>query len=106
MYRVIAKHTRPNTSVEFFNPKTSTLISDELKNYIGKNYMVTGKLVHSEETISENGLDLNLTAIYQDEATYNEFRNDTTIVEQLYAVGAAYREANGITYVIVSEESI
>ena len=106
MYRVITKHTRPNTSVEFFNPKTSTLVTDEVKNYIGKNYIVTGKLVHSEETLSENGLDLNLTAIYQDEASCNEFKNDTTIIEQFFAIGTAYREANGITSVIESAESI
>jgi hypothetical protein len=106
MYRVITKHTRPNQTVDFFSPKTSTLVSDETRQYIRNNYVVTGKIVHSEDSLSENGLELSIAAIYQDEATYNEWRNDTTITEGVYAIGTAYREANGIASVIVSAEEI
>ena len=106
MYRVIAKHTRPSTGVEFFNHKTSPLISPETGAYIRENYIITGKIVHSEESLSENGLELTVTSIYQDEATYNEWKNDSTIAEQFYAVSNSYREANGIISVIESAESV
>jgi hypothetical protein len=106
MFRTIVKHTRPNTSVEFFNPKNSSLVSDETRLHIRNNYIVTGKIVHSEEVISEDGLSMTITAIFQNEATYNEWMNDTIITEQLRGVGNSYREANGISSVIESEETI
>jgi hypothetical protein len=106
MYRVITKHTRQSQTVDFFSPKTSTLVSDETRAHIRNNYVITGKIVNSEDSLSENGLELTIEAIYQDEATYNEWRNDTTITEGIYAIGTAYREANGITSVIISAEAI
>jgi hypothetical protein len=106
MYRVITKHTRPNQNVEFFSPKTSTLVSDETRTYIRNNYVVSGKIIHNEDSLSENGLELTITAIYQDEASYNEWRNDTTIIEGVYNIGTAYREANGIASTVLSAETI
>lgn len=106
MYRVIIKHTRPNQTVDFFSPKTSTLVSNETRAYIRNNFVTTGKIVHSEDSLSENGLDLTITAIYLDEATYNEWRNDTTITEGVYNIGLAYREANGIVSTVLSAETI
>jgi hypothetical protein len=106
MYRVITKHIRPNQAVDFFSPKTSTLVSDETRTYIRNNYVDSGKIVHSEDSLSENGLELTITAVYQDEAAYNEWRNDTTITEGVYNIGLGYREANGITSTTLSAETI
>jgi hypothetical protein len=106
MYRVITKHTRPNQTVDFFSPKTSTLVSEETRLHIRDNYIVTGKIVHSEDSLSENGLELTITAIYQDEATYNEWKNDTIIINGMYNIGLAFRETNGITSVNISAETI
>ena len=106
MYRVIIKHTRPSQSVEFFNPKTSTLVSDETRAHIRNNYVVTGKIVNSEESISPDGLDLTIAVVYQDEATYDAWKSDTVIVEGVYNIGVAHRESNGITSVVISAEAI
>jgi hypothetical protein len=106
MYRVTIKHTRPNQTVDFFSPKTSTLVSDETRAYIRNNYVVTGKIVHSEDSMSENGLELTIAATYQDEATYNEWKNDTVITQGVYNIGTAYREANGIASELISAEEI
>lgn len=106
MFRTIVKHTRPTTSVEFFNPQTSNLVSSETRLYIRDTYVLTGKIANSEQVVSEDGLTMTITSVFQDEATYNEWMNDTIIADQLRGVGATYREANNITSVIESAETI
>lgn len=106
MYRVVIKHTRPNTNVDFFNPKTSPLITAEAKMYIRDTYMLTGKIIHTEDALSEDGLTLTLTSMYPDEATYNQWKSDTFVNENIYEIGRQYREANGIVAVIESAEEI
>jgi hypothetical protein len=106
MYRVITKHTRPSTSVEFFNPKTSTLVSDETKLYIRDNFILTGKIIHSEESLSEDGLEMTIMVIYPDEASFNEWKDDAIIDEKIYQVASEYSKENGITSGIVVKEEI
>lgn len=106
MYRVIITHTRPNTSVEFFNPKTSTLLTDATKIHIMNNYITPGKLIHSEESVSEDGLVHTLTATYQSEEVYQAWRTDPIINNDFFGVGEKYSEDNGIVAAVISMETI
>lgn len=103
MFLVTRQQTRPNTSVEFFGPD-NPVITEETKTYVRENYVITGKQLNSERSVTEDGLTLTMQTIYQSEEAFEEYKNDQFLIENLISKSAAYCEANGIQQTLVSKD--
>ncbi len=106
MFRSIRKQVRPNTSVVFFDPPTAATTTPEFKQYMWENYMSTGKLITIDNTLSEDGLSLVNTTIWDSEASAIQFKDDPVVVQNLFNEQTIYCDANGITQEFVSKEEI
>jgi hypothetical protein len=96
MIRVNITFTRPNTSVNFVGPEHQLLTGD-FKTYFFQNYIQTSKMVHEERTVSEDGLTLTLARIWQDQATWDDFKSDQFVIDNLITPRDSYFAENGIT---------
>ena len=105
MFLVTRQQVRPNTSVEFFG-QTNPGVTPETLAYLRENYGVNGKQINSDRSISEDGLTLTMPVIWQDEAAFEEFRNDQFVIDNLINVCDAYCNEHGIAWTLVSTESI
>lgn len=100
MYIVTRVHTRPNLEVEFFHPKEAT--TPEFKNYFIETYIGTGKSILIEHSVSEDGLAMTSTSIWDNEASFTQFSNDPN-ANELITTATAYNTANGIIETITVE---
>jgi hypothetical protein len=105
MFLVTRTQIRPSTSVAFFGQDNSA-ISSETLTYIRENYIITGKQINTDRTISTDGLTLTISTTWQSEEAFTEYRNDQFVIDNLIDVSNAYCEANGITSTLVSKEQI
>ncbi len=105
MYLVTGKITRPNTSCSFYTIADSA-VSDSVRTHWQDNFKNTGKCLFVEVTMSSNQLELQTTQYWADEASYLEYKNDPVLTADLFEVRNAYWAANGMTGVILSEETV
>ena len=105
MFKVIRKQTRPNTSVEFWQGANDPAMTDEFRNYFYETYVLTGKFISASPAVSENGLELTNTLIWNSQADFDECKNDPVCQEGLFAK-AAQSAANGVITVEVTSEVI
>jgi len=91
MYKIIKKQIRPNTSVPFY-----TLADLEFKAWLGQNYIMNGKMMPPEVTLSEDGLEQSTVIFFQSEDAAREWKYDAYVVEKLQAPMEAYCAANNI----------
>jgi hypothetical protein len=89
-YRTIRTTTRTDTDTPFFR------FEWQIQNYINDTYVITGKRIASNVTLSQDGLQQIVTSTWVDLAAYNEFMADQQIVSQREAV-VAYNLAHNIT---------
>lgn len=105
MFLVTRTQVRPNTSVEFFGQDNSA-IAPETGTYIRETYVITGKQVNVERSVSEDGLTLTIQTMYQSEEVFNEYRNDQFVIDNIINISKTYCEANGIQQTLVSKDII
>ncbi len=106
MFRSIRKQVRPNTSVEFFDPPTAPSTTPAFKEFMWSNYMSTGKLISIDNTLSEDGLSMVNTTIWDSEASAIQFKDDAYVIENLFNPQDTYCTANGIVQEFVGKEEI
>jgi hypothetical protein len=94
MYTSINVQTRPTTDIEFWSTRIHG--SKEVVEYIRTNYIITGKLKNSENTISDDGLTVTLTTNWNAEEDYCEFRQDPIIIKGSIDPSLIYAETHGI----------
>lgn len=104
MFRVIKKHIRPTTAVAFFGQGSG--ISTEYYQYFRENYIVPGKFLSREVTLSDNGLEETSTILYSDEAAANQYLADPVVIDGFLTPQQAYLDANNIQTIKVSAETI
>lgn len=104
MFQVIRKQTRSSTATPFFVVKNSPTLSTEIMDYFIANYALTNKFISSDNVVSENGLELTTTMLWESSAAHASFNNDPYIVENLKNAEQAYLNANGITLNITTQD--
>ena len=97
MYTVVTKQTRPNTSVEFLNIRTSEEFSNEYRVYFQENYLSTGKIINSSHSESIDGLETTSTVDWESEEAFLSFKNDTFCIENFFNIMKSYQELHGVT---------
>ena len=105
MYIVTGKITKQNLEDSFYTI-ADPITPPEIKLHWVTTYKETNKCVLISVNISSNELELETTQVWQDQASYEEYKNDTVFVTGLFTPREAYWKEHGITGVIVSEESI
>ena len=87
-WTVKVKHTRPNTDVDFYTADGATdghqLSSSDFAYYL-TTYKETGKFINRISSFSEDGLEVTRTLIWKDEATKNEYVQDSRMAAALIA---------------------
>lgn len=104
MYVVTGKITRQNVSDAFYTI-ADDITPSEIKQHWVNTYKTTGKCTHIEVTVSQNQLELETVQLWQDQASYEEYKNDPILINGLFSIRDAYWAAHGITGVVVSEVS-
>lgn len=93
MYTVTRTFTRPDTSVAFFDARTT---SDEFREYFRENYIATSKSILIHHELSSDSLVLTATSLWDTEESFNQFLNDSTCALIVQAA-QTYNTTNGIT---------
>lgn len=104
MYKIVHKQIRPNTSTPFWAAGPNT--SPAFKAYMQDTYINTGKLISTTAEPSNDGLELTVTTMWPDAATFNQFKNDPQVIENIINASANYRDANNIGFVAEFEGEI
>jgi len=102
MYVVTGKITKQNASDAFYTI-ADEITPTEIKHHWITTYKSTGKCLHIDVTVSSNQLELDTVQIWQDQASYEEYKNDPVLINGLFSIRDAYWAAHGITGVILSE---
>lgn len=105
MFLVTRTQVRPNTSIDFFGSDNPAIPPGTLI-HIRDTYVVTGKQVNVERSVSEDGLTLIMKALWSSEEAFNEYKNDQIVTNNLINISTAYCEANGISLTLVSKEQL
>jgi hypothetical protein len=101
MWQVVRKQLRLNTSVNFFSVDQHT--SPETKQYMYNTYVATGKQLMMEKEMSDDGLTLTVTQIWQNNEDYLECKNDPVSITMKEEFDA-YIQSNGIIFEVVESE--
>lgn len=102
MYIVTGKITKQNAEDSFYIMSDSR-VSDGIKLHWSEAYRKTGKCVTVNVEISENQLEMTTTQFWADQQSYNDYKNDTTLINGLFSIRETYWAEHGIAGVIVSE---
>lgn len=105
MYLVKGKITRPNTDCSFYTI-ADAVVADSIREHWQTAYKDTGKCLFIEVTVSEDQLQMNTDQYWEDQASYESYKNDPILASELFVVRDAYWVENGMTGVVISEESI
>jgi hypothetical protein len=105
MWQVVRQQSRPNTSVEFYDPANSTTLDRNVLKYVFQNYIVTGKHIDVTKTVSEDGLTQTITVLWESQEAETEFTNDPNTAP-IFEDGQNYRTANNITLEVVSSGNL
>lgn len=105
MWQVVRKQVRPNTSVEFYDPTTSSTLDRNVLRYFFQNYIVTGKHIDVTKTVSEDGLTQTITVLWESQEAETEFTNDP-MTSVLLEDGQSYRTANSISLEMISSGNL
>lgn len=96
MFKIARKQTRPNSSVQFWQGQNSPTMTDDFRNYFYESYVLTGKFISASPVLSEDGLELTTTAIWNSESDFNESLNDPVCIEGMLNKSAEHKVATGI----------
>ena len=102
MYKLTSIQTRPSTSVDFWMPENPAVLNGYLDHF-RSTYVVTGKLLDVNSTVSANGLELTTDIIWDGEESANTWKQDARTVSEFVAPRDAYFASAGITTVFNGE---
>lgn len=105
MYLVKGKITRPNTNAAFYLV-SDELVSQTVKDHWVANYKNTGKCIHVEVITSPDNLEIETQQFWESNQAYQDFLSDPVLVTELFAIRDVYWNQNGVTAVVISEETI
>ena len=105
MWQVVRKQVRPNTTVEFYDPSTSSTLDRSILQYFFQNYILTGKHIDVTKTVSEDGLTQTITVLWESQEAETEFTNDPNTAP-IFEDGQNYRTVNNITLEAVSSGNL
>jgi hypothetical protein len=105
MYLVKGKITRPNTDCSFYTI-ADLAVADSVRDHWQTAYKDTGKCLFIEVTVSEDQLQMDTAQYWEDQASYESYKNDPVLTAELFSVRDAYWAEKGMTGVVISEESI
>jgi hypothetical protein len=95
MYKITVKHTRPSVNVEFYSVMGDDTDSVAFRRHWDTTYKQTSKLIFLDSQISDDGLTLITTMMWESEIAYNEAIADP-IVSNKWALRKQYNIDNGI----------
>ena len=98
------KHTRPNTGVDWYRVESDSYLSYSDISHVESTYRDTNKLVSTSQSLSENGLELTKTFVFDNEDSRNAFLNDSRIQAWISARNT-YHTSNSITIEILQNEA-
>jgi hypothetical protein len=102
---VVTKQIRPNTNIPFLDLRET--VSENFKSYFQTNYLDTGKyLGTADSSISDDGLVLTTSALWESFQDHDQFANDPMIQENMLNAYANYNLAHGITRELVSKTEL
>jgi hypothetical protein len=104
MYKLTTVQTRPSTSVDFWT-RDNPAVTAEYLLYNKDTYIVPGKLLNADTTISEDGLTMTTSLIWASQEDSDAWRTDPVVQEQFVQLMKSYHADNGIT-VVRTEETI
>lgn len=105
MYTITRKVTRPSTELEFRNMMHET-IAPEIKSYWVSTYKETMKCMLVDVSLSDDGLEMLTTMIWDSKDSWNEYQADPVLIAGLFTPIHAHQDENGFTRELVSEEEI
>lgn len=105
MFQTIKKQTRPSTNIDFYTAEQVQKNPTYLEHFM-KNYVRTGKFLYNETDVSIDGLELITKAVWKDQQSVEEFRNDPVVIEQFISAKTAYLNSNNITEEIISTSAL
>jgi hypothetical protein len=96
MYKLTTVQTRPSTNVEFWT-RDNPAVTAEYLAYNRDTYILTGKMLNADTTVSEDGLTMTTSLIWASEADSDAWREDLVVREGFLSHMKAYQTSNGIT---------
>jgi hypothetical protein len=105
MYLVTGKISRPNLSCSFYTI-ADTIVPESVRTHWQTAFKDTGKCLFVEITLSPDKLELQTSQYWADEASYADYKNDTLLIAELFNVRNIYWAANGMTGIILSENTV
>ena len=105
MYLVKGKITRPNTECSFYTI-ADIAVTDSIRDHWQTAYKDTGKCLFIEVTVSEDQLQKDTSQNWEDQASYEEYKNDPDLIAELFNIRDAYWSEHGMTGVVISEASV
>jgi len=101
MIKLTKTYVRPNTQVEFFNPKDKMDLPS--KRHMKVTYIDSGMIVSNETTLSADGLTQTTVIVFNTEESWYQFRDDTIIQNSVLNARAVYNIENNITETTLTE---
>jgi hypothetical protein len=102
MIKITVTQTRPSVSIPFFG-SDDPVITQEIRTYIAQYYIATGKLILDDRVVSEDGLTMTLTRLWEDQEAIDVFGSDQYIIDNVITPREAYMAQHGIVVTRVSE---
>jgi heme-degrading monooxygenase HmoA len=97
--------TRPNKSVEWFDPRTSHLVSDDFRQHMLENYLSNGKHLGVESSESEDGLKLILVSRWDSAESFLAWKADPKCAD-FFTAQLNYFDDTLITKSVEIEEDV
>jgi hypothetical protein len=96
MHRVSVTQTRPSKDIEWFDPRTSHLVSNDFRRHMLETYISTGKQLGVESVESADGLKLTLVSEWDSADSFHAWKADPACAE-FFTAQLNYFDDTGIT---------
>ena len=94
MFTVIKKQTRPNKETLFYTEKYPTV--EKYNMYFHEKYIKTGKFIKSEKHMTDDGLTMIGTTVWQSHLIFLEFVTDDVCYNNVIEPSNAYNKSSDI----------
>jgi hypothetical protein len=105
MHRVSVTQTRPSKDIEWFDPRTSHLVSHDFRRHMLENYIAVGKQLTLNSVESDDGLKLTLVSEWDSAESFRAWKADPACAG-FFTAQLNYFDDNGITKSVEIEEDV
>lgn len=105
MYLVTGKIIKQNLEDSFYTI-ADPITTSEIRTHWAINYKESGKCMLITVNISDNQLELETVQAWQDQASYEEYKNDPVLIAGLFTPRELYWQEHGIVRTIIKEETV